>query len=338
MALPVSPVCSNRFPVAPPVTPPTEPSGGGNGRGGKGKPTPGGGSGPSITRQLVSWWDGKDATESGNVSLADAHASNDLTEGGAGGSVGINSTVANRFKIGQGLTCASSGISYMEKTSPAGLAPAGSWTAMLTARANTSIGALGDEYLMGIWDESTGNVWHISMATAANNPSGTQGFYVQTSNDGTNVDGELGVSSTNATDDWFMVFARYNSGSGVLRLRVDNGADVSVTGVSDLYQSSAAAFRLFNVAGAAIGDTFSGEIGQAAVWRREITDAECTALYNNGCHCTYEDVSNNRIWGYTSLSAAESSGDNWQGGDNVYVCSDSTGSTASFKYFTALDT
>ena len=93
-------------------------------------------------------------------------------------------------------------------------------------------------------------------------------------------------SSTYTTSTWYLVVAWHDSIANTINIQVNNGTPVSVSHPLGVLDNTAGTF----LGKAESGDQFAGRIDEVGVWKRVLTVAERTALYNSGNGITYPFV------------------------------------------------
>lgn len=107
--------------------------------------------------------------------------------------------------------------------------------------------------------------------------------------DGTaSVDVDNNASGGMAVDTWFLCIARLDIDAGKITLRVNNNTRTETT-TARFAQNGASDFRIGAQHNASLFP-MQGRIDQGMVWRRALTDAEESYLYNGGAGRSYAEV------------------------------------------------
>ncbi len=108
------------------------------------------------------------------------------------------------------------------------------------------------------------------------------------SNDGTaQVDVEIGALPVVATGQWHHVIAWHDSTANQLRIRVDDSVTASTAHATGVFDSTST----FHIGGQAAGvQFFDGRIAKVSFWKRTLTAAERTYLYQAGLGRYHDDL------------------------------------------------
>lgn len=105
---------------------------------------------------------------------------------------------------------------------------------------------------------------------------------------------DLIVSSADVFDPalatWFFLVAWHDAAGDTLNLQINNGTPNSHTTSGAVPQTSNAPFQIGARAYLGFEDYFDGLIDQVFIWRRTLTIAERTGLYNGGNGLSYADL------------------------------------------------
>ena len=175
--------------------------------------------------------------------------------------------------------------------------------------------------LMGKDNNSAGNrEWHLVYATTTNS------FIFRTQNSGTNLMNVI-KAQTLSVNTWYLAIITYNFSTRTGSIYVNNGSASTGVATGDI-TASGAAFKFGG--GIGFGSSFNGRIQSGGFWKKVLTAAERTQLWNNGKTLRYVDVSGSTIptslSGWWDLGEASGSRADSSGNGNTLTDSGSTGS------------
>lgn len=229
-------------------------------------------SNPGITN-LEAWWKLDEATGT----RVDAHGNNDLSE---------NNSVDNvAGVVGNAALFVDDNSEYLN----------------VSDNASLSTGDI--DFTVGAWvwlNSKPGNMTILGKWTAQNNDreyrvlyvSATDRFGFAVSWDGTSAQREdadiLGIPSTG---EWYFILAWHDSVGNTLNIQVNDGA-VDSAAFSSGGHDDVSDFRIGAAAdgGGAATTFFDGRIDESPLYKRVLTSAERTWLYNSGNGRTYGDL------------------------------------------------
>lgn len=106
-------------------------------------------------------------------------------------------------------------------------------------------------------------------------------FYV--SNDGT-ATGSVQETNVITTGTWYFIVCQHDSVNNLLKIQVNNTGWTTTSFSAGVFNGTTA-FRLGENADGSV--PCLGGVDEVGVWRRILTDAECTTLYNSGNGLSY---------------------------------------------------
>jgi len=239
--------------------------------------------GAALKTSMISWWTMNEAsTGVGAVTRNDSHGTNHLTD--------VNTTASAAGKI--------SNAADFEKDNSERLTVADNdslsmgdidfticaWVKFeAPAQANNSWGTI-----LAKWDFSTNNreyalAWERADASSINH------IRLEVSSNGTAITG-LSASTLGlpATGTWYFVVMWHDAAANTLNIQVNDGAVDSVAYTSGVHSGNSTLF--FGSLNATAGYYLDGLGDEAALWKRTLTAAERTWLYNAGAGRTYTDL------------------------------------------------
>lgn len=217
----------------------------------------------SLLTDLISWW----KLDESSGTRADAHASNDLTDGGTTGDGDSDGVYApSGFGANQSVAkfVAASSNNLLVSDSPDLSVGTEDFTCVIWVRvANYSadkdvIGHMGASGQYSWLLTSLGGEWRCYWSV-----DGSSLSYVSVAH------GDV--------DTWQMLCVRRNATSGGLSLSVNNG-----TPDTDTFAGGHDSTGNVQIGVVPSGRYFDGYISNAVLWNRELTDGEVTGLYNSG--------------------------------------------------------
>lgn len=114
---------------------------------------------------------------------------------------------------------------------------------------------------------------------------GSQGFRFYIKGGATYIAQTLVVPSTGV---WYFLVAWYDSSNGQPHIRINDATTYDSAGTGAVGTDvSSAEFRIGARAYAGFNDYFDGYIDEVSLWKRKLTSAEITSLYNGGSGLTY---------------------------------------------------
>ena len=220
----------------------------------------------SLLDDLISYWPLDES--SGNA--LDAHGSNDLTD---------NNTVGTATGLIAGAR---------------DFVPANSES--LTHASNASLTTGEIDWTIGLWVYLDSKASSRPLVSRWSNTSSDREYllFYQSSGDRFRwvVQGASSVASVNAdqlgspsTGTWYYVLAWHAAGDNEIGIQVNNGTADTASGPTGSVPESTQNFRLGYDPD--IGAYHDGRIDEAAFWKRLLTDAEKTRLYNSGSGLDY---------------------------------------------------
>ena len=116
-------------------------------------------------------------------------------------------------------------------------------------------------------------------------------FYVSADGSATtNVDSAVAIS----TGTWYFIAARHDSTNNLIRLRVDTTDATAVSHAGGVFDSSTA--LLFGAILPATPTNFlDGRMDEWGFWKRHLSDAELTTLYDSGTGMSYSDITGGAV-------------------------------------------
>jgi hypothetical protein len=213
-----------------------------------------GGGSAHLLNNLVSYW--KLDVEPANVT-PDAVGSNHLTSNGV--------LVAGLINNAMQFTAASNQNAY--SVSNASLQVTGSFTFSLWVKLFSQIANC------SILEKGTGSTWDYALRYY--NPTAT-GFYFAVAGGTTTQDAIQGATIADGV--WTHLVCWYDAGDSKVRLRINDATTVVASSTSPALIQSTDAFAIGGT-----GTIFSNSIvDEVGFWKRLLTAAEITALYNGG--------------------------------------------------------
>ena len=217
--------------------------------------------GSSLRRDLISYWKlDESSAGAGAVSRADSFGSNPLTD--------VNTTPSASGKLNNAASFDSANSEQLTATSNASLQ-----TGLIDFSISVWVNFASFATTNPIVGKLTGIAGTGAMEYSLSCPaSGTIRF--RTGN-GT-VFTTLDVSMTTSASTWYHLLAWVDATAGTMNLKVNNGTTSSIA-VSAI-QTSGALFRI----GGASNSLMNGLVDEVGFWKRVLTAAEITQLYNGG--------------------------------------------------------
>lgn len=220
----------------------------------------------ALADNLVGYFAGEDATDStGNTTLTNN-----------------NSVTFTAGKVGNAITCASASSQSLSAADNASLSMGDiDFTVACWALLNTS--AATTQGLVSKWnDPASDREWFLGAFSSR--------FQFGVSNNGTAEQfipaNNLGAPSTGT---WYFVVAWHDSVANTINICVNDGT-VNSAAYSVGGRDGTATFRIGAYRNTAFG-FLNGQVDEAMVWKRVITAAEITELYNAGAGRDYAYVS-----------------------------------------------
>lgn len=225
----------------------------------------------NIKTSLISWWDLDEASGTRN----DAHSTNHLTD---------NNTVTQAAGVSAGTgNAAQFTAANSEYLSIADNAALSTGDIDFTFAGWVYMDSLADEDFWGKW--STANEGEYFMEYAH---TGGAKFRFAVSSNGTAVTGSVlsTLPSPASTATWYFVVAWHDSVGNTINIQVNDGTAGSAAYSAGVRNSTSP----FEVGRAVSTRYVNGRVDSLGFWKRTLTAAEKTALYNSGAGKRYSDL------------------------------------------------
>jgi hypothetical protein len=139
----------------------------------------------------------------------------------------------------------------------------------------------GTPRLAGKWGGAGDREWNLF-----GNPTDSKIYLQYSDNNGTNAFNLAGPAP--AFNAWHMVAFGYDATNDLMFVQADDGTEFTASQTVGL-KDGTGLFRIGAYLNTA-GNFFTGQLDQAGFWKRFLTDAEKTWLYNGGTPRTYAEV------------------------------------------------
>jgi len=220
----------------------------------------------TLTNNLQAFWE----LEEASGTRADRHSTNQLTDN--------NTVTSNPGKVGTAGQFTSANSEYLTRADNASLSTGDiDFTFAAWLYADTLPGTTMYAVTKWSWDASL-NEYTIVMLS-----SNKLRFQVRSSS----AYGIAEWGSTASTGTWYFVVGWHDSVNNVVGISVNDGTPVTVahtTGVQD----TTTPFGIGQ--NGELTEYWNGRIDQVGFWKRTLTTAEKTALYNNGNGLSYDEM------------------------------------------------
>lgn len=216
----------------------------------------------ALSDNLVAYYSLEEA--SGNA--IDAHGSNDLTE--------TSGTIASATgKVGNCRDCEAGDTAYFTIADNADVSTGDiSYTLCCWAKFETVVNA------MRIISKGNTAVTVLEHSLWYRSGSGSLVFDIYDGSSGLNGRAVANIGAP-AADTWYFIVCRHNATANTIRISV-NDSDVSAA-TTGAGVDTASPFNIGSLEATA-GTFFDGLIDEVGFWKRELSDAEVTDLYNSG--------------------------------------------------------
>ena len=135
-------------------------------------------------------------------------------------------------------------------------------------------------------DDSSNNQSEYFLGIVASAPNGAQVVLFQVQNKNTNPITVVGID-TPTINKWYFVVAQYNPTAGTVGISVNNGPFVTASGIPAAVNATGTDFTIGNVGhpsnGGGVGplNGFNGYLKGIGLWKRLLSAAEISSLYQN---------------------------------------------------------
>lgn len=202
----------------------------------------------------------------------DQHSTNHLTNN--------NTVTFTTGKVGNAAQFASASSQYLSIADNAALSMGDIDMTLIAWVFPTVVGGT-TKGIVSKWDNASNKrEYQIQINTAGD-------FLFAVSGNGTAL---TTVSRTATVDTWQMVVARHNAATNQIDLSVNNGTLASTAHSTGIFDSNTQ-FRIGSiVADGGMARFYDGLIDEVGIWKRYLSDAEVTELYNSGSGRDYSYI------------------------------------------------
>lgn len=229
----------------------------------------------ALTDNLISFWELEEASGTRN----DSHSTNHLTDNAA-----VSSAAG---KVGNAADFTAASTQYLSRTSNAAL----------------QTGNIDFSFAYWAKFKSTAAPAFSLVTKDVDTPSNSRDYTNDWDNNGkfrfyiNGSGGGLIVSSAafTALNTWHFVVSWHDSVGDTLNIQVDDGTVTSAATLAAVPQATGAEFRIGARAYAANQNYTNGVIDQVGFWKRVLTAAERTQLYNSGSGLAYSALGSTAV-------------------------------------------
>lgn len=237
----------------------------------------------ALITSLISWWSLDEA--SGNA--IDAHGDRDLTD--------VNTVGSAAGKVGNSREFVAASSERFTHADHADLSFGNEDFTIAGWAYLASVGT--DQWFLSKWISGSASRSYI---VAWRNGTGWT-FYV--SSDGADTIGPATDTTSTSVNTWYFFVAIHDSVNNELRISINDNTPTTFSHSGGVFDGTADF-----VLGEAFGSYFGGRLDEVAMWRRALTSAEITELYNSGSGRAYSYLTAPPAQGYPILQPRGNSG------------------------------
>lgn len=227
----------------------------------------------SLMNNLESWWTMDEfSTGAGAVARDDSHGTNNLTDN--------NTTPSGAGRVNLGADFELANTEFLNHVDNASLSTGdidftiACWVKAESLAANA--------HIMNKWGLAGNNEYTLFYSNAANR------FQFLVSNNGVaSVFENADVLGAPALATWYLIICWHDSVANTINIQINNAAIDSQAYALGVFDSASN----FTISGSHAGAPFfDGVVDEAAFWKRVLTPAERTMLFNGGAGIGYDDI------------------------------------------------